>query len=224
MVPAGARKAAALPGVKFAEVTTSLPYSDAEWLGSFAIEDHPAMPGKFQAALRPVVSAGYFRSLNIPILQGRGFTESDTADSIPVAVVTRRLAGQYSPSQDPIGRRVRLGAGRASHDLWLRIVGVADEVQYGLWNDAPQLVIYTNMVQFRRSAPPSRSGPAAIRWPCPMQRAKRWRRSTPLYPSTTSRPVPLFSSRIRSASFMRPQCWWATPCLPCCWRPSASLP
>ena len=69
----------ALPGVTHAEVTGALPYSDNEWLQDLEIQDRPAIPGKFQSALHLPVSQGYFESLHIPIVAGRGFTQSDSS-------------------------------------------------------------------------------------------------------------------------------------------------
>ena len=84
------------------------------------------MPGKFQAALYLPVSEGYFGALRIPIVAGRGFTQSDSLESVPVAVVSQRFAAQYFPNEDPIGHRIRMG-GHESTEPWVRIVGVAQE-------------------------------------------------------------------------------------------------
>jgi len=105
------------------------------------------MPGKFQSALRPFVSDGFFNAFHIRILAGRGFTPGDTQDTVPVAVVSRRFAEQYFPNENPLGHRVRLGSARDSKDPWLRIVGVADEEQYTLWDQTPRLVVYTDVAQ-----------------------------------------------------------------------------
>ena len=104
------------------------------------------MPGKFQSALGLPVSAGYFSALHIPIIEGRGFTQSDAVGSLPVAVVSERFAAQYFPGQDPLGHRVRLG-GAESHDPWLTIVGIAKETNYSMWEQTQHPALYLDSAQ-----------------------------------------------------------------------------
>lgn len=136
----------ALPGVTHAEVATALPYDDNAWLRDCAIENRPTMPGKVQRALNLPVSAGYFAALRIPLVAGRGFTQSDTMDTLPVAVVSRRFAEQFFPGENPLGHRVRMGW-TESHEPWLTIVGVAEEASYGLWDETPHAAVYMNALQ-----------------------------------------------------------------------------
>jgi putative ABC transport system permease protein len=134
-----------LPGVTHAELTSSLPYTDEGWLRDCEIENRPLMPGKFQTALHLPVSEGYFGALRIAMVAGRGFTPSDSLESVPVAVVSQRFAAQYFPNEDPIGHRIRMG-GHESTEPWVRIVGVAQETSYSLW-DATHEVVYTSAMQ-----------------------------------------------------------------------------
>jgi len=140
----------ALPGVTHAEVTGALPYSDMAWLQDVEIQDRPTMPGKFQSALRMPISTGYFDALHIPIVEGRGFSRSDSLDSLPVAVVSERFVAQYFPGQNPLGHRVKLG-GANSHDPWLTIVGIAKETNYSMWDQTQHPAVYMNSAQM----PPS---------------------------------------------------------------------
>jgi putative ABC transport system permease protein len=136
----------ALPGVTSAEVTDALPYSDNGWLQDLEIQDRAAVPGKFQSALHLAVSQGYFASLHIPIIAGRGFTQSDSLDSIPVAVVSEGFVAHYFPDRNPIGHRIRLG-GTNSKDPWLTIVGVARETNYSMWLPNQEAAVYMNTAQ-----------------------------------------------------------------------------
>jgi putative ABC transport system permease protein len=136
----------ALPGVTHAEETGALPYSDNGWLQDFAIQDRPVMPGKFQSALRMPVSTGYFGALHIPIVEGRGFTQSDSIDSLPVAIVSERFVSQYFPGQNPLGHRIRFGDAN-SHDPWLTIVGIAKETNYSMWMPTQQPAAYMDSAQ-----------------------------------------------------------------------------
>jgi len=139
-------KLRALPGVTHAEVTSALPYSDNGWVQDLALENRPVPLGEFQTATRLPVSAEYFSSLRIPILAGRGFTQSDSMDSLPVAVVSQRFVERYLPGENPIGHRLRMG-GSASKEPWLTIVGVAQETSYAIWTDSTQPAVYISVAQ-----------------------------------------------------------------------------
>jgi putative ABC transport system permease protein len=78
-----------------------------------------------------VVGADYFRTLNVPILRGRAFTEADREGAGRVAIVTESLAKRYWPGRDPIGQRL---AGRPAGAEWT-VVGVApDGLHYDIRN------------------------------------------------------------------------------------------
>jgi hypothetical protein len=71
-----------------------------------------------------------FQALGIRLLRGRLFAESDKADSQLVAIVNRKLAEHFWPSQDPIGKRLRRGMPETPTP-WLTVVGVVDDVKLG---------------------------------------------------------------------------------------------
>jgi putative ABC transport system permease protein len=73
------------------------------------------------------VGDGYFRTLQIPILQGRAFDTGDTADSPFVAIVSRSLANKYWPNENPIGKRLKPSFNGSS---WCTVVGVAADVRH----------------------------------------------------------------------------------------------
>ena len=140
-------KLRALPGVKSAELTNTLPYSDQGWLDDCQIENRPLAPGKFQSALRMPVSAGYLAAFQIPMISGRGFTQSDSLRSQPVAVVSRRFAALYFPSENPLGHRIRLGTSGKGQTEWTTIVGVADEANYSMFVRQNAGAVYLSTAQ-----------------------------------------------------------------------------
>jgi predicted permease len=73
------------------------------------------------------VDDGYFETMGIPLLRGRGFRASDTADAPRVAVVNEQFAKHYWPGADPVGRRIRLD-GKTGEPV--EIVGIAKTVKY----------------------------------------------------------------------------------------------
>ncbi len=140
-------KLRALPGVTRAQVTTALPDGQEAWNDDFRIENRPVPPGKFQSAIRLAVNDGYFEAFHIPRLSGRYFNSSDSLNTQPVAVVSRKFAEQYFSTESPIGHRIQMGAPGSPHAQWVRIVGVVDDVNY-LWIDrAAEPAMYLNALQ-----------------------------------------------------------------------------
>jgi predicted permease len=73
------------------------------------------------------VDDGYFRTMGIPILRGRGFHSSDTADSPRVAIVNEHFENHYWPGADAVGKRIRLDGATGTP---VEIVGVAQTLKY----------------------------------------------------------------------------------------------
>ena len=76
---------------------------------------------------------GYFRAMGIAIVRGRSFTERDTAEATPVAIVDETLVRKFFPNADPIGKRIAFesrGHGPDSPPIWREIVGVVRPVRH----------------------------------------------------------------------------------------------
>jgi putative ABC transport system permease protein len=116
-----AARVATAPGVLSAGVTQLVPLQNWGWDAAFEVRDRPSVERR-TTGLRYVTS-GYFRALGIPILRGRGFTASDTAEAPRVVLVNEALVRRYLRGQDPIGVELDRGT----------IVGVVGDVlQAGL--------------------------------------------------------------------------------------------
>ena len=144
------QKIEALPGVESAGMITFLPLSFNGMNFNFSIEGQPQPSDmKLPFALWRVVSPDYFRAMGIPLLRGRFFDTRDSADAQPAVLVNRRLAEQYWPGQDAIGKRLKVGA-LDSSNAWLTVVGVVGDVrQTGLTEQ--KLEFYVPYAQERRS-------------------------------------------------------------------------
>ena len=106
----------------------------------FADKDHTGLANYVAA------SPGYFRALNIPLKRGRFFTDSDTVDAPPVAVVSEALARQTWPDRDPLGQTIEYG--NMDGDLrLLKVVGVAGDVRGTSLEKPPTPIIYVNCLQ-----------------------------------------------------------------------------
>jgi ABC-type antimicrobial peptide transport system permease subunit len=93
-----------------------------------------------------VASEGFFRSLEIPLLSGRLFDSRDTRDSLHVAVVSKSLADEKWPNQNPIGRTVEFGNMDDDPRL-LTIVGVVGDMRDRSLESAPRPTIYVDYHQ-----------------------------------------------------------------------------
>lgn len=132
----------ALPGISAATLTSSAPRG---WHDTVVIapEAYHWPEGHSSAVVfASSVDDVFFSVLEIPILRGRGFDETDTADGPLVAVINDTLSRHYWPDRDPIGARFRLGA-----NSWVRIVGVARTSTYLNIGEKPIEYIYLNRAQ-----------------------------------------------------------------------------
>src|SRR5229473_427517 len=129
-----------LPGVAAAGISSSLP-PDRRWnWDTFEIEGKPWSQEAYPAATCPLVSADYFRALQIPLLKGRYISDDDKH---PVAVISQFFAQRYFPGDDPIGKRFKeAGPDINAGNDWVEIVGVVGDVKYMGLNQGPEAVFY----------------------------------------------------------------------------------
>jgi putative ABC transport system permease protein len=99
-----------IPGVKDAGMNENPPLNGERWdISPFTVDGQPKPEPGHEPVLTPaVVSSGYFRTMQIPILQGRDFNAEDTADKSNVVVVNAPLAEHFFPGQNPIGKSIRI--------------------------------------------------------------------------------------------------------------------
>ena len=118
---------AALPGVEHAAGASCLPVPFSCIGTSFWRVDRPKpADGQLQSGqVRPITPA-FFRTMGIPQVAGRDFSESDTVDSAPVAIVSEELVRQQFADGSPLGRRIRINTDHASgrSDVEWMVVGV----------------------------------------------------------------------------------------------------
>jgi len=123
-----------LPGVVSAGAVQDLPLRQNAMRYAFSIEGQPDAPAveRPQAAYR-AVSEGYFRTLGIPLLQGRAFTASDDLQTAPVVMINQTMARRFFPGENPLGKRIHFGE---PNDPASTIVGVVGDVKHlGLADD-----------------------------------------------------------------------------------------
>ena len=118
-----------VPGVKSATVVSPSPM-DAPWtLILFNAEGAPAPePRGIYTAYSRMPVPGYFRSMGEPLLQGRDFNASDTADAPLVCIISQSIAKKFWPNDSPIGKRIRWGRLDGTRP-WFTIVGVVGDMK-----------------------------------------------------------------------------------------------
>ena len=132
-------------GVKSAAVSMLIPFTnDMKMTGDFQIHGQVPAPGQaLPTADFRVVSPSFFEALHIPILNGRGFLETDRPGNPDVSIVNRSAASHLWGSQDPVGTRFSTDGGKT----WTQVVGVVGDIkQYGLDKDVAD-EIYVPMAQ-----------------------------------------------------------------------------
>ena len=142
------RRAQALPGVQYAAVASgnSVPLLGPHFTGQFTIEERADSDAEQPTAQGAAVTPDYFRALGTPLVRGRFFTDSDTLEGQPVALVDEAAARRFWPDADPVGRRFKQG-GRGSKAPWVTVVGVVGNVKTEGFDQPDQPHLYLSMFQ-----------------------------------------------------------------------------
>jgi len=135
-------RARQIPGTQDVAMSSVVPLnSDRGGMnGGVLVEGHAPQPGEPMPQVdHELVTPGYFSLLGIPLLSGRTFTDADTVDAAPVAVINAQMAKHYWPKDNPIGRHISNDNGKT----WTTIVGiVSNSHQYGLNRDFVDGIYY----------------------------------------------------------------------------------
>ncbi len=117
-----------LPGVEAVSAVQDIPFRGNAMSFPVEIQGQPAVPlaQRPKAAYR-LVTEEHFRTLRIPLLQGRLFNDRDTASAPPVVIINRAMAQRVWPNENPIGRQVRFGEPK---DPVYSVVGVVGEIKH----------------------------------------------------------------------------------------------
>jgi putative ABC transport system permease protein len=135
-------RARALPGVRSAAAASFLPVSGGGSIIHFNITGRPPKsPHEFVAAGYRTITPNYLETLGVPLLQGRLFTSGDNEKSPAVVVINATMVHTFFPNENPLGKRLQLGALPEQTVPTMEIVGVVGDVRPGLGID-PQAEMY----------------------------------------------------------------------------------
>ena len=118
----------ALPGVNSAAATNFLPLSGFWGTRNFLLRGQPQPKAEqLPEADNRAITPDYLRTLRIPLLRGRAFTDADRSESAHVAMINQSLAKRYFQNREPVGEELNLGT--PTKPSWWRIVGVTGDVK-----------------------------------------------------------------------------------------------
>jgi putative ABC transport system permease protein len=121
----------ALPGVQSAAGVMILPMTNDGAHVSFEDPEHPVPEGLRPSADLTPVTPDYFRTMRIPLLEGRDFSNRDEFKTPPVMIVNRAFADKYFPGETVLGKKLKPGAGNGTPGgpPWREIVGVVGNIK-----------------------------------------------------------------------------------------------
>jgi putative ABC transport system permease protein len=135
-------RAKALPGVRVAGAATFLPVSGGGSLLHFNITGRPPRtPHDYIAAGYRAVSPNYLETLGVPLLQGRTISAADNEKSPSVVLINATMARTYFAGENPLGKRLQIGATPDPEIPTMEIVGVVGDLLQGLGLD-PKAEMY----------------------------------------------------------------------------------
>jgi predicted permease len=153
------RRARGIPEVADVAVANTVPL-DGEFAGiPVDVENHIKTADFLPMLWAGAISADYIKLMRIHVLAGRGFTESDGANSAPVVLISASTARRFWPGESAVGKHVK----PTWDDQWRTIVGVVSDVrQYDLTNRTPDWITGAMYMPYAQSVQIDHQFPAAM--------------------------------------------------------------
>ena len=106
-----------------------MPMTDDSADITFEDPEHPAPEGQRAGAFVTLTTPQYFKTMQIPLMQGRDFTDADDGKSAQVMIVDEAFAKKFFPGENVVGKRLKPGAGNGGEPAWREIIGVVGSVR-----------------------------------------------------------------------------------------------
>jgi putative ABC transport system permease protein len=141
------RRLKQIPGAQDAALTSQIPAAGNNSNETFVVDGFVPPKGAALNLATPTHFIGdYFRTMGIPLLRGRAFTEADKAGRQLVVIVNQKFAQHYWSNQDPIGKRIRIGTPEMQTP-WMTVVGEVADVKLSSPDDPTNEQFFTPVDQ-----------------------------------------------------------------------------
>jgi predicted permease len=140
-----------VPGVDAVSYTRTLPLGDSSNSNGPVLKEGETLAkgSAGRVIMTTVISPGYFKTMQIPIVEGRDFDDRDQPKTQRVVIVNQQMAESLWPGESAVGKRILIGVD--SHDPW-EVVGVVKTGKYRTLAEDPKPFFYYAMGQ-RKPAP-----------------------------------------------------------------------
>src|SRR2546423_13733839 len=159
----------AIPGVESVTTAWPLPLSGSNNVSSFDIEERPAPEGQQPDSPMRIVGPDYFKTMGIPIKQGRAFEATDQFKSLPVVIVNEEFVHKFFPGQkNVVGKHIKPSWGIGDEKALMRtIVGVVGNSKHRTlrMESTPEVYLSASQIPMESMSIVARtriSNPAAI--------------------------------------------------------------
>ena len=145
-----AERVRAMPGVESAAYIDRMPLGDSssDWGPVYPVEKGVPPPGEGMDAYAETVSPGFFKSMNVPLVEGRDFDESEREGITPESVIINEtLARRLWPNESAVGKR--MGLGRDLKDA-MQVIAVARDSKVRTLGETPRNLMYVSVDQTYR--------------------------------------------------------------------------
>jgi putative ABC transport system permease protein len=132
-----------IPGVAAVTWASNMPFWASASRGILIEGQEQQRKSETLTTITNTVDVNYFKTMRIPLLQGRAFTDADQQGTLPVVIINEDLARRYWPSGNAIGRHLRLTGDTVTR----QVVGVVKTSDYTTLGEAPQPCLYLPMRQ-----------------------------------------------------------------------------
>jgi predicted permease len=125
-------RARAIPGVTAVGLTSNVPFNGMIASGSYSIVGYtPRQEDAQPHGRQEVVGGNYFRAMGIPLVEGRLFSDADSAQAPPVVVIDQFLVKRYFKERSPIGQQIRRGGPASPAFTIVGVVGTINSIDLG---------------------------------------------------------------------------------------------
>jgi putative ABC transport system permease protein len=145
-----------LPGVVSAGGALPLPLSNNRFAISFNLVDHPVPEANEPSAGFHAVTSVFFETMQMPLMRGRFFDERDQRNGEPVMIISTAFARKFFPNEDPVGKKIKIGAGEGpSREKYKtrEVVGVVGDLRTDALENDPIPTYYVPLSQLMFGPP-----------------------------------------------------------------------